>query len=166
MDRYIANCSYRLAKIPKNKTAGTVTAKNTIIIYYEGFYRVYGLPTKIVSNKNLQFVLNLIDEISKILQIKWKFSTAGHSQITGQIKIINAYIDQKLRFYINYFQNDWDKRIPAIDLVQVTLPHNFFGGFSPFEIKNGYPAHIYFDWTQKTELKGLLTRKRFTKTEI
>ncbi|QBZ66509.1 hypothetical protein PoMZ_13488 [Pyricularia oryzae] len=41
--------------------------------------------------------------MSKILQIKWKLSTAGHSQTAGQIKIINAYIDQKLRLYINHF---------------------------------------------------------------
>lgn len=81
----------------------TATAKNATIIYYEGFYRIYNLPTKIVSDKNPQFVLDLIDEMSKILQIKWKFSTAGHFQTAGQIKIINAYINQKLRPYINHF---------------------------------------------------------------
>ncbi|TLD17516.1 uncharacterized protein PgNI_00009 [Pyricularia grisea] len=132
MDRYIANCFYRLAKIPKNKTPGllqplpvpdrqwstvvvdfksmpksksgnnnlfavpcirTATVKDTAIIYYEGLYRIYGLPTKVISDKGPQFVSDLIDKMSKILQIKWKLSTAGHSQTAGQIKIINAYID-------------------------------------------------------------------------
>ncbi|TLS20779.1 uncharacterized protein PpBr36_10946 [Pyricularia pennisetigena] len=159
VDRYIANCSCRSAKVPKNKTPGflqplpvpdrqwstivvnfksmpksksgndnlfviidaltkrswavpyirTATAKDIAIMYYEGPYRIYGLPTKVVSDRGPQFVSDLIDEMSKILQIKWKLSTAGHSQTAGQIEIMNAYIDQRLRPYINHFQDDWDK---------------------------------------------------------
>lgn len=215
VDRYVANCSCRSAKVPRDKTPGllqplpvpdrqwstivvdfksmpksksgndnlfviidaltkrswavpctrTATAKDAAMMYYEGPYRVYGLPTKVVSDRGPQFVSDLIDEMSKILQIKWKLSTAGHSQTAGQAEIMNAYIDQRLRPHINHFQDDWDKRMPAIDLVQATLPHDSLGGFSPFEIGNGYPAHMHFDWTQRTELKGLPTRERLTRTE-
>lgn len=43
------------------------------------------------------------------LEIKRKFSTAYHSQIDGQTKMINGMIELYLRSYVNYPQDNWEE---------------------------------------------------------
>jgi hypothetical protein len=45
-------------------------------------------------------------EFCRILGIKLKLSTAYHPQTDGQTEIINQYIDQRLRPFVNYYQDN------------------------------------------------------------
>ena len=60
--------------------SSTATARGAARIYYEGPYRVYGLPKEVISDQGPQFISYFTDELSKIMGIKWKLSSAGHSQ--------------------------------------------------------------------------------------
>jgi len=74
------------------------TAKTAALLYYfHGPFRVYGLPDEIGSDRGPQFVSGFTEELSKILGIKWKLSSSGHSQSAGQAEIMNEYLDQRLR---------------------------------------------------------------------
>lgn len=93
----------RLSKIVWSTPCTTsATAKNTAMMYYEGPYRIFGVPKEIVSDRGPQFVADFADKLSRILGVKWKLSSSGHSQTAGQAEIINEYIDQRLRPFVNY----------------------------------------------------------------
>lgn len=87
-------CVDRLSKgtwtMPCQRSA---TAKEAAKLYYEGPFRVYGLPGEVVTDRGPQFVSDFTDELSRILGIRWKLSTSGHSQTAGQAEIVNQYFD-------------------------------------------------------------------------
>jgi hypothetical protein len=60
---------------------------------------------------------------------------------------MNQYLDQRLRPFVNYYQDNWSELLPLMDYAQLTLPHSSLGTMSPYELLNGYPPRTSFDWT-------------------
>jgi len=85
-------------------------------------------------------------EFCQILGIKIKLSTAHHPQTDSQTEIINQYLEQHLKPFVNYYQDNWSELLPMMDYAQLTLPHSSIG-MSPFEARNGFKARTSFDWT-------------------
>lgn len=136
------------------------TAKDAARMYFEGPYRVFGLPQTVVSDRGPQFVASFTDELAKILGVTWHLATAGHSQTAGQAEIMNEYFQQRIRPYLNRFQKNWSKAVPAMDAVQASLPHESTG-LSPHEVEMGFPMPLHFDWEQRTqELRKLPPKER------
>jgi hypothetical protein len=96
-----------------------------------------GYSDSIVSDRGLQFISFFWAEIYRILSTKVKLSTAFHPQTDGQTEIINQYIDQRLRPFVNYYQDNWFLLIPMIDYTQLTLYYKSIR-ISPFELLKGY----------------------------
>ena len=141
----------RLTKISWSiPTRDSATAALAARLYYQGPYRIFGLPRSVVSDRGPQFISEFRQELCKILNINWKLSTSGHSQTAGQAEIMNEYIDQRLRLYVNHYQDDWDEMMPALDAVQASLPHESLGGLQPHEVLFGYPMPMHVDWEART----------------
>jgi hypothetical protein len=128
----------------------TATSQDAARMYYEGPYRMVGLPDTIVSDRGSQFVSDFMSELSKIMGIKWKPSAPGHSQTAGQAEIINALIDQRLRMFINHYQDNWSRTLPALDYVQNGTPHESTG-LQPHEVMMGFPMPKPYDWEKRTQ---------------
>lgn len=64
---------------------------------------------------------------------------------------MNEYIDQRLRMYVNHYQDNWAQMMPALDAVQMGLPHDSLGGLQPHEVLLGYPMPTHFDWEARTK---------------
>ena len=77
-------------------------------------------------------------------------STANHPQTDRQTEIINQYIDQRLRPFVNYYQDDWADKLPMMDFAQATLPHESTG-LAPFQVEFGYEPRTSFDWNRPKE---------------
>lgn len=131
-------------------TRDTATAAVAACLYYQGPYRLFGLPRSVVSDRGPQFISEFRQELCQILGVNWKLSTSGHSQTAGQAEIMNEYIDQRLRLYVNHYQDDWDDMMPALDAVQASLPHESLGGLQPHEVLLGYPMPTHIDWEART----------------
>ena len=123
----------------------TTTAKEAAWLYIQYPYQIYGPPDTIVSDRRPQFISAFWDEFTCILGIKLKLSTAYHPQTDGQTEIVNQYLDQKLRPFINYFQDNWAELLPMMDYAQATLPHDSTG-FAPIQLEMGYLPCTSFDW--------------------
>jgi transposase InsO family protein len=122
-----------------------VTAEDMARMYTTHIYRYYGPPESIVSDRGPQFVSQFWKEFCRILGIKLKLSTAFHPQTDGQTEIMNQYLDQRLRPFVNYYQDNWSDLLPMMDYAQLTLPHSSIG-MSPYELLNGYLPRTSFDW--------------------
>lgn len=132
--------------IPCKRSA---TARDAAKMYYEGPYRIFGLPKEVISDRGPQFKADFTDELSKILGIEWKLSSAGHSQTAGQVENLNQWINQRLRPFVNHYQDNWSRAIPALDAVQMGLPHDSTG-LQPHEVLFGFPMPMPFDWESRT----------------
>jgi transposase InsO family protein len=136
--------SKRTISIPCFKT---VNALETAWLFIHYIYRFYRPPDTIVLDRGLQFVSVFWKEFTRILGIKLKLSTAYHPQTDGQTEIANQYLDQRLRPFVNYFQDNWAELLPIMDYAQATLPHDSTG-YAPIQLEMGYLPRTSFDWTQ------------------
>jgi transposase InsO family protein len=66
----------------------------------------HGLPNTIISNQGTQFVSVFYDELYQQLKINPRLSTGYYPQTNGQTENANAVIEQVLRAYANYQQDD------------------------------------------------------------
>jgi transposase InsO family protein len=137
----------RAYSIPCNKT---ITAKGMAKLFISHVWRTHGPPDSIVSDRGPQFISEFWNEFCRILGIKLKLSTAFHPQTDGQTEIMNQYIDQRLRPFVNYYQDNWSELLPMMDYAQATLPHESTR-LAPFQIEFGYEPRTSFDWKQPTK---------------
>jgi transposase InsO family protein len=103
-----------------------------------------GIPETIISDRGPQFISDFWNEFCTRIGTKLKLSTANHPQTDGQTEIVNQYFDQRLRPYINYYQDDWDDWVAIIDYQQASLWHETIGQ-SPFMTEKGYEPRTAFD---------------------
>jgi len=61
----------------------------------------------VISDQRPQFVVELFKEIDRILGIETKLLAVFHSQIDRQTKCMNQELEQYLRFFVDYRQNNW-----------------------------------------------------------
>lgn len=95
---------------------------------------------------------------------KLQLSTAHHTQTDGQTEIYNQYLDKVLRPYVNYYQDDWPKYLPAVDFGYASHPHESTG-LAPFMVEHGYMPRTSFDWRRPDPSKPMSVRERMTRDE-
>jgi hypothetical protein len=90
-------------------------------------------------------VADFTNELSKLMGTKWKLSAPGHSQTAGQAEIMIQYFEQRLRPFVNHYQDNWAAAVPAMDYVHNGTPHESIG-MEPHEALMGYPMPKLYDW--------------------
>lgn len=90
--------------VPCTKTA---TAPDFARLFIDNVIRLHGIPDSIVSDRGAIFTSHFWKSLSTMLKLKQKLSTAFHPQTDGQTERQNQTIEQYLRMYCNYQQDDW-----------------------------------------------------------
>lgn len=152
--------SKRAFTLPCKKTT---SAKDAADLYYKHIWRVYGLPETATSDRGGQFVSAFTNELCKLTGVKQKLSTAYHPQTDGNTEVLNQYIDQRLRPFVNHFQDDWSDLLPCIDFAQAILPHSSTG-YAPYELELGHKPRLHFDWEERTR-QASTPRETLTRRE-
>jgi hypothetical protein len=129
----------------------TIDAQELARIYIIHVHKYYGPATTIVSDRGPQFVSAFWDEFNRILGTKIKLSTAFHPQTDGQTENANQYIDQRLRPFVNHYQDNWSDLIHIVDFAAAALPHDSTG-LSSFMAEMGYEPRTSFDWERPADL--------------
>jgi len=93
----------RLSKM----TYFVATAEGLARLFRDNVWRLHGLPESVVSDRGLQFAVELTKELNKMLEIQTKLSTVFHPQTNRQTKHMNQELEQYLQFFIDHRQNDW-----------------------------------------------------------
>jgi len=76
-------------------------------LFRDNIWKLHGLPESIISDRRPQFAAGLMKELNKVLGIKSKLSMAFHPQTDGQTERVNQKLEQYLRMFINYRQEQW-----------------------------------------------------------
>jgi transposase InsO family protein len=113
-------------------------------LFIQHVFRLHGLPLTIVSDRGPQFASDFWERICARLGIERRLSTAFHPQTDGQTERINAVMEQYLRAYVNYLQDDWADWLPLAEFAtnnQASEAH----GSSPFFANKGFDPRYQFD---------------------
>ena len=143
--------SKRPISIPCHKT---ITAREMARLFLIHVYRWKGAPDTIVSDRGGQFISDFWDEFCRILGIKLKLSTSDHPQTDGQTEIWNQHMAQKLRPFVNHYQDNWSELLPVVDFSGAVLSQDSTS-LSPFLVDNGYEPRTSFDWQAAAPSRGL-----------
>lgn len=88
-------------------TDGGTTAPEIAKLFIRHVWKHHGLPRTIVSDRGPQFDALFWRHTCRRLGIKATLSTAFHPQTDGQTENANAFMEQYLRCYVTYLQDDW-----------------------------------------------------------
>jgi hypothetical protein len=87
-------------------------------------------------------------------------STAYHPQTDGQTERTNQVVEQILRNYINYRQNDWDVYLSGVAFA-INTAENQSTGFTPYQMIYGVNTKGPIDFIGQDDVKNP-TVKEFT----
>jgi len=71
-------------------------------LFRDHVWKLHGLPKSIISDRGVQFAMNLMKELNQMLRIEMKLSTAFYLQMDGQTKRVNQELEQYLRMFTDY----------------------------------------------------------------
>jgi hypothetical protein len=100
-------------------------------------FRLHGIPQDIVSDSGPIFTSKFWRAFCSGLGIKLNFSTAYHPQSDGQIERVNQVLEQYLRMFVNYQQDNWCQLLPKAEFTYNNTEHASTK-MTPFFANNGY----------------------------
>jgi len=80
-------------------------------LFQDNVWKLHGLPESIIMDRGAQFVAGMMKELNQMLEINTKLSTAYHPQTDGQIERMNQKLEQYLRMFIDYYQEQWPRLV-------------------------------------------------------
>lgn len=125
---------------------GTCDAEDTARYYLREVWKLHGLPQTIVSDRGPQFVAEFWKKLTQQLSINSLLSTAFHPETDGQTERLNAVLEQYLRAYVSYLQDDWNRWLPLAEFAANSLKSETTG-MSPFFANYGFHPRMGFEPT-------------------
>jgi hypothetical protein len=119
------------------RTTKKVDAQGMAHLYFENVYRLKGLSTCIVSDRDTRFTSGFWQTLFRRLRTQLNMSTAHHPQTDGQTENVNGVIEQILRAYVEPMHSDWATWLPLTEFAYNSLQHSSTK-VSPFEANYGY----------------------------
>ena len=91
----------------------------------------YSVSSHVTSNRGLEFVLNFFCLLGIALDMWLHFTSGYHPEGDGQTKHMNQTLEQYLRVYCNYQQDNWSELLPLAEFAYNNAPSTTTGVF-PF----------------------------------
>jgi hypothetical protein len=117
-------------------TTTTASAPTIARLFFDEIFRLHGLPRVIVSDRDPKFTSKFWKNLFEHLGTKLAMSTAFHPQTDGQTERMNRTLEDMLRAFAGYKQDNWDKYLTAAEFAYNSAP-NASTGISPFKLNYG-----------------------------
>lgn len=139
-------------------------AEQLAYIFLRNIVSTHGLPNEIISDRGSTFASKFWQGLMAQLGLNHKLTTAFRPQTDGQTERQNQELEQYLRCYVNYAQNDWVEKLPTAQLAHntsfqssiKTTPAKANFGFNPeaYRATKDGPLNLKAILTSE-QLKGL-----------
>lgn len=93
----------------------TITAPKLAWLFLDQIFRYHGLPESIISDRGSVFISQFWKELTRLLQVNARTSTAYHLQTDGLSERTNQTLKTYLRAYVSYQQDDWVDYLPLAE---------------------------------------------------
>ena len=92
-------------------TVTEVSAEGAANLLVLNVFRHHGIPLSIVSDRDGRFTSKFYRHLAERWGIKLNMSTAYHPQTDGQTEVMNRILEDYLRSYTRFAQDEWDELI-------------------------------------------------------
>ena len=114
-------------------TIKIVSSQEIAKIYQDEIWKLHRIQRKVLSNREPQFTLKFMKELSKALGTKKTLSMVYHPQNNGQMEGMNQEIEVFLQHYVNYQQDNWIKYLAMAEFQYNNKKHVAIGR-TPFKL--------------------------------
>jgi hypothetical protein len=128
------DCSKAALFFPCSKE---IDATGVAVIYVQQVFPHYGVPKKIISDRDPHFTATFAHAVCTQLNIKQNISIAYHLQTDGQSEWANAQVEQYLHIYGNMEQDDWVNLLLMAQYVHNSWINTSMG-YTPFDLLIGH----------------------------
>ena len=118
-----------------------VTGEGIAKLYLDNVYRWFGIPSKIISDRDPRFTSHFSTSLCQRLRIDRNISTAYHPQTDGLSERKNQWVEHYLRFVTSASQDDWSNWLTIATAVHNNYP-NATTQIAPIEALLGYSPQI------------------------
>jgi len=125
--------------------------KELALIFLMEIWRHHGLPDTSISDRDTRFTSKFWMSLIQLLQVKLNVSTAFHPETDGQTERVNQTLEQYLRSYCSYQQDDWVSLLPFAE-------HAY--NISLSESAKASPCEINYGFTAQTQWSGMVSHNQ------
>ena len=118
-----------------------VTGEGIAKLYLDNVYRWFGIPSKIISDRDPRFTSHFSTSLCQRLGVNRNISTAYHPQTDGLSERKNQWVEQYLRFVTSASQDDWSDWLAIATAVHNNHP-NATTRITPIKALLGYSPRI------------------------
>ena len=118
-------------------TSKTIDSQGVLSLLFRYIFGYHGLPSTIVSDRDIRFTSSAYAELTKQLGIKLLLSSSNHPETDGQTESVNKTLGRLLRTYCSQDHNIWDNFLPLLEFVHNSTYQAGIGS-TPFEVDIGY----------------------------
>jgi len=119
----------------------TITGPGIAQLYMDHVFRWFGLPTKVISDRDPRFTSHFGKALTKRLNIQQNLSTAFYPQTDGLSERKNQWVEQYLCLVTSAAPKDWTQWL-ALAMAVHNNQKNSTTGLSPNQIILGYDLKI------------------------
>ena len=154
------------------------TAAKVAQLFLNNVYRLHGLPTIIISDRDRVFTSTFWKELFRLADVSLQMSSSYHPKSDGQTERLNQTMETFLRCFANACPTKWSSWIPLAEFWYNASTHSATG-FSPFEALYGAPPRHFgisvFDdvvvpelssWLQNRHAIGELIKQHLARAKL
>ena len=113
-----------------------MSSEDLAMMYLHEIWREHGMPNTVTSDRGAVFVSELMRRLCKWLGVEPKPSSAYYPETDGQTERANSVIEQYIRAFCSYRQDDWPDYLLIADFVANDSP-SASTGMTPFFANKG-----------------------------
>ena len=122
-------------------TTDSATAVDVADAFVTHVFAKHGIPLHVSSDRGSEFTSHFFRSLGALLCMRLHFTSGHHPSTNGQVERVNSTLEQYLRIYCNYQQDNWSKLLPLAEFAYNNAPHSTTG-VSPFFANKGYDPLI------------------------
>ena len=117
------------------------TSEDLAMLFVMHVFSKHGVPEHVTSDHGPEFVSHLFHSLREALDMKLHFTSGYHPEGDGQTKQTNQTLEQYLRIFCNYQQDNWYTLLLLVEFAYNNTP-SATTRISPFFANKGYHLNL------------------------
>src|SRR5467141_3386715 len=122
-------------------THDTITSAQFMQLFILHIFSKHGVPSHVTSDCGTEFVSHFFRSLGTALDMKLHFTSGYHPEGDRQTERTNQTLEQYLRVYCNYQQDNWSELLPLAEFAYNNTP-SATTGITPFFANKGYHPNL------------------------
>jgi len=122
-------------------THDTITSAELARLFVTHVFSKHRVPSHVTSDRGSEFVSHFFRSLGTALDMRLHFTSGYHPEANGQVERTNQTLEQYLRIYCNYQQDNWLELLSLAEFAYNNAP-SAITGVSPFFANKGYHPNL------------------------